>query len=409
MSDQQRQFRRPGLSTIAIHSGQTLNKTHAHVQPIYQSSTYVFDSVAHGQSLWREDEYGHIYGRLGNPNTETTASVIAALEGVNLPNQPYGLLAASGMAAVSTVFLALTRAGDTIISQKSLYAATHTLLANRLPQYGINHVAFDGARPEELEAALEHNANIRLVYIETPVNPTMALTDIRSVVKRAHAAGALVCVDNTFATPYLQRPLELGADIVLHSTTKYLTGHGTVVGGALVTGDHTLYHDRLLPTLVTYGAVAGPMDAWLTEQGLKTFELRMARHCENGMAVARFLEEHPAVARVNYPGLPSFPQIDLARTQMDGFGAMLSFELKGGYAAGEALMDHVRLCRLAVSLGTVDTLIAHPASMMNFKMAREDRLRMGITDGLIRLSVGIENLDDILADLDQALAATSKS
>jgi methionine-gamma-lyase len=405
VSDQYRQTRHPGISTVAIHGGHAANRTHAHVQPIYQSSTYLFDSVAHGQALWKEEEYGHIYGRLGNPNTEAAASVIAGLEGLNLPRPPFGLLAGSGMAAISTVLLALTQAGDSVISQNALYAATHSLLSNRLAHYGVNHVMFRGPHLEELDAALEQHDKVRLVYIESPVNPTMALTDIRGVVRRAHAAGALVCVDNTFATPYLQRPFELGADLVVHSTTKYLAGHGTVVGGVALTTDETLYHDRLLPTLITYGMIAGPMDAWLTEQGLKTFELRMARHCANGLAVARFLESHPAVSRVNYPGLPSFMQHELARTQMDDYGGMLSFELKGGYAAGEALMDHVRLCTLAVSLGAVDTLIAHPASMMNFKMAPEDRAKMGISDGLVRLSVGIENAEDIITDLEQALAA----
>jgi len=395
---------KPRFGTIAVHAARRTNRTHAHVMPIYQSSTYVFDSVAHGQALWRGEEEGYIYGRLNNPNVEATAQAIAALEGIRLPQRPYAMLTGSGMGAVSTVLLALTAAGDTVISQQALYGATHAILTRDLPRRGVQHVAFSGPCLDELDAALESHPGARLVYIETPVNPTMALTDIRGVVARAHAVGALVVVDNTFASPYVQRPLEMGADVVVHSTTKYLTGHGTVVGGAILTPHEALYRDKLLPTLTNYGAIAGPMDAWLTGLGLQTFHLRMPRHCENGLAVARFLEQHPAVARVNYPGLPSSPQHELARAQMDAYGAMLSFELHAGYEAAVQVMNNVRLCTLAVSLGTVDTLIAHPASMMNFKTPPEERLRMGITDGLIRLSVGLEEVEDIIADLDQALS-----
>jgi methionine-gamma-lyase len=396
---------RPRLGTTAIHGGDSINQTHSHVLPIYLSSTYRFDSVEHGQSLWREEEHGYIYGRLNNPNVEATANIIAALEGLNLPERPSALMAASGMGAISTVLVGLLRQGDAIIHQQALYGATHTILKKFMAGFGVQAISFEGPELETLEAALARNPGAKLVYIETPVNPTMELTAIRGVVERAHAAGALVVVDNTFASPYQQRPLEAGADIVLHSTTKYLTGHGTVVGGAVITPHQTLFHDRLLPALHTYGAVASPTDAWLTAQGLKTFHLRMERHCENGMAVARFLEAHPAVARVHYPGLESFPQYDLACAQMDAFGAMLSFELKGGYSAGRAMMNQVRLCTLAVSLGSADTLIAHPASMMHFKVAPEDRAKMGITDGLVRLSVGLEDVEDIIADLDQAMGA----
>ncbi len=397
--------KRARLGTLAVHGGDSANRTHAHVMPIYQSSTYRFDSVAHGQALWREEEDGYIYGRLSNPNVQATANTIAALEGLNLATRPFALMAGSGMAAISTLLAGLLRQGDILLSQQALYGATHTLLHDFVTRFGIVCGTFDGSDLDSLDHVLARHDGVRLVYIETPVNPTMALTDIRGVVERAHAAGALVVVDNTFASPYQQRPFELGADLVIHSTTKYLTGHGTVVGGVILTTDETLYHDHLLPALHIGGAVAGPMDAWLTGQGLKTFHLRMARHCDNGLAVARFLADHPAVAQVHYPGLESFPQYDLACRQMDAFGAMLSFELKGGYAAGEKMMDAVRLCTLAVSLGSADTLIAHPASMMHFKVPPEERARMGITDGMVRLSVGLEDVEDIIADLDQAMRA----
>lgn len=393
-----------GFTSCAIHTADEHNETHSHVLPIYQTSTYCFDTIEHGQALWRGEVEGHIYGRMGNPNTEATADTIAALEGINLRVRPFGLLAGSGMAAISLVMLALTYAGDTIVSQRTLYGATFTLLRNQLARHHVHHAVFDGHDNADLDRVLAESKNVRLVYIETPANPTMALTDIRYVVEKAHSIGALVVIDNTFATPYLQRPLELGADIVVHSTTKYLAGHGAVVGGAIVTTGQDLFENYLKPALLTYGAIAGPMDAWLTGLGLKTLSLRMARHCENALKIARFLEAHPAVERVYYPGLDSFEQHDLARIQMDDFGGMLSFELKGGYEAGVALMNNVHMMSLAVSLGSVDTVIQHPASMTHFKNPPEVRAQMGVTDGLVRLSVGIEDLEDIEADLYHALS-----
>jgi methionine-gamma-lyase len=397
--------RRAGPGTLAIHVGREVNETRTQATPIYLTSGYRFDNVEHGQALFRGDESGYIYGRWGNPNTEAAAAVIAALEGINLPERPYGLLTASGMAATSTVLFALTASGDTVISQTALYGASFNLMKRELPRRGVHHDTFTGPDLNTLEAALARNTRVKLVYIESPANPTMALTDIRGVVEQAHAAGALVAVDNTFATPMLQRPLEMGADIVLHSTTKYLSGHAAVTGGAIITADGELWQQVLKPSLIDYGGVASPMEAWLTEQGLKTLHLRMARHSENALAVARYLEAHPAVAKVNYPGLESFPQYALARAQMDAFGGMLSFELKGGYEAGVTLLNRVRLCALVANLGSVDTLIQHPASMTHFKTAPEDRIKMGITDGLVRLSVGVEDIEDIIADLDQALTA----
>jgi methionine-gamma-lyase len=408
MTERNQTDRRPNFGTTAVHGGRKANETHAHVQPIYQSSTYRYDDVAHGQAIWKGETPGYIYSRLNNPNMAATAQTIAALEGIGLPEQPYCILTGSGMGAVSTVLITLAGQGDTLISQRALYGVTYKLLAEEMPRRGVTHDMFDGANLESLDAALARNQNIRAVYIESPVNPTMELTDIRGVVDRAHAAGALVVIDNTFATPYLQRPFEMGVDIIVHSTTKYLTGHGTVVGGAFLTRDQELFETRLVSNLINYGPVAGPMDAWLTGQGLKTFHLRMARHCQNGRVVAQFLEAHPAVARVNYPGLASFPQFQLAQTQMDDSGGMLSFELNGGYEAGRTLMDRVKLCTLTVSLGTVDTLIEHPASMTHFTLTPEERAAMGISEGLVRLSVGIEDIEDIIDDLAQGLSYIPK-
>ncbi|MBZ0306210.1 MAG: PLP-dependent aspartate aminotransferase family protein [Anaerolineae bacterium] len=394
-----------GLQTTAIHAGEMHEDTHAHVIPIYQTSTFTYDSIEQGQARWRGEEPGFIYSRMDNPNTQATAKVIAALEGHGLETPVFGLMTGSGMAAVSTVTLALVKEGDTILAQHSLYGATSTLFQQKMPPYGVHTDFFNGYDLNDLDAAIARNKNIRFIYIESPANPTLALTDIVGVVERAHAIGALVVVDNTFATPILQQPLAFGADIVLHSTTKYLTGHGTVVGGAIVTSREDIYNERLVPTMRTYGFNAGPMDAWLTYNGLKTLPLRMRQHCDNATQAALYLHDHPAVSQVYYPGLPDFPQYELARYQMRDFGGMIACELRGGYEAGVTMLNHLHLCTLGVSLGTVDTLIQHPASMTHFKNPPEVRAAMGITDGLIRISVGIEDIEDILEDLEQALEA----
>ncbi len=358
--------------------------------PIYQTSTYVQEALGKHK--------GFEYARTQNPTRLALERNMATLEkGVA------GYAFASGMAAITAITHLLLKQGDHGICSDNVYGGTFRLFDKIVKHYGVDFTYVNTSDVAEVERAIRPNT--RMVFVETPTNPIMAITDLRAVSDVAHQHGCRVVVDNTFMSPYFQRPIEFGADIVVHSTTKYLTGHGTVVGGAIITPHEAIYREKLLPTLTNYGAVAGPMDAWLTGLGLKTFHLRMPRHCENGLAVAHFLAQHPTVTRVNYPGLPSFPQRDLALAQMDAFGAMMSFELRGGYDAAVKVMNNVRLCRLAVSLGTTDTLIAHPASMMNFKTPPEERLKMGITDSLIRLSVGLEDIEDIIADLDQALTS----
>ena len=313
----------------------------------------------------------------------------------------------SGMAAISTGVLALAQAGSTVISQKVLYGNTYNLFKKLAPQYGINVVYIDGSDLDEWEAAFAKHPDVILVYLETPANPTMKIVDIEGVARLAHARDAWVMVDNTFATPYCQRPLSLGADIVAHSTTKYLSGHGLIIGGAIATR-HPEFLDpdkaQFMLASKVFGGAPSPFDAWLTHIGLKTFELRMQRHVENASQTASWLANHPKVTRVYYPGLPDFPGHAVASKQMvNGFGGMLSFELKGGYNAGVQLMNNLDLITLAVSLGNVDSLIEHPASMTHAAMSPEDRLEFGIKDALIRFSVGIENIEDVIADLGQAL------
>jgi methionine-gamma-lyase len=314
-----------------------------------------------------------------------------------------GLIFGSGMAAVSATILSRVKQGQAVIAQEALYSATFRMLKELAPQWGIGCILLQDPSPQAWEDAFRAHPEAVLAYAESPSNPAMALVDLAAVAEIAHRHAAWLAVDNTFATPYCQRPLSLGADVVVHSTTKYLSGHGAVVGGAAVSRHPEYVRKELFRLLEVLGGSAGPFDAWLTVMGLKTFELRMQRHCENALRVARFLETHPAVERVHYPGLESHPDHALACRQMPTFGGMLSFELRGGVPAGARMMNRVQVATLAVSLGNVDTLISHPASMTHSSLTPEVRRESGIPDGLVRLSVGIENVEDLIGDLDNAM------
>lgn len=400
------------MGSLSTHVGEGSNPYHSHVTPIYQTSTFAFPDVATGAAIFKGEKPGYIYTRLKNPNLDQLALKYAVLEGLDLlrrnPDTPVdhvvgGFVFSSGMAAISTSIMAKAKAGDTVISQEALYGATYSFFHDMAPQFGIKVVLLKNVSPESWESAFKANPSACLAFIETPSNPTMAIVDIQAIVEIAHKSGAWVFTDNTFATPYCQRPLSMGTDVVVHSTTKYLSGHGQVVGGTVISRHVDYVNGPLYSTLKVLGGNDSPFEAWLANIGMKTFELRMQRHCSNAMIVAQHLEKHPAVEKVYYPGLESHPDHELARKQMFDFGGMLSFELKGGLAAGEALMNRVQMMTLAVSLGNVDTLIQHPASMTHCNVPREIRLASGISDGLVRLSVGIENVEDILADLDRSL------
>jgi len=401
-----------GLGTLINHVSEGHNPLHAHITPIFQTSTFSFPDVATGQAIWRGEQEGYIYTRMDNPNLEQLAEKYAALEGMDLlranPEAELcsvvdGIVFGSGMAAITSAILARVRGGDTVIAQEALYGATYTFLHDVAPRYGIQTIWLQNPTPEAWEEAFKQHPTARLAYAESPANPTMTIVDLAALAEIAHRYGAWVMVDNTFATPYCQRPLTLGVDVVVHSTTKYLSGHGLVIGGAVISRHVDYIQKDTYSMLKIYGGAASPFDAWLANIGLKTFELRMQRHCENAMQVARFLKGHPRVAEVYYPGLESSPDYPTARKQMSTFGGMVSFELIGGFSAGECMMNRVRLATLAVSLGNVDSLIQHPASMTHSQVPPEARRKMGITDGLVRFSVGIENIEDILEDLDQAL------
>ncbi len=402
-----------GMSTLVTHLGEGHNAHHAHITPIFQTSTFSFPDVATGAALFGGEKQGYVYSRIGNPNFDILIRKYAALEAFDLlqaqPDKDVfevadGLVFSSGMAAIATALLARLSAGDTLITQEAIYGGTFGLFHNIIPILGINLVWISDPTPENWEAAFAAHPDAKAAYVETPANPTMDVVDIAAVAEIAHRYGAWLMVDNTFATPYCQRPLSLGADVVLHSTTKYLTGHGVVVGGAVVSTHLDYVREELKSRQKSLGSNPSPFDTWLANIGLKTFEVRMQRHCENAMQVARYLAEHPQVERVFYPGLEGDPGHEIARKQMHCFSGMISFELKGGLQAGETLMNSVRTATLAVSLGNVDTLIEHPASMTHAGMPREERLKAKITDGLVRISVGIENVEDIIADLEQGLA-----
>ena len=366
------------------------------VTPIYQTSTFKFETADQGARRFQGKESGYIYTRLGNPNLDDLANALTDLE------EGYGaVVTASGMAAVNDVYMALLSSGDHMISHNAVYGPSRGVMENFYTKYGVESTYVDCSDLENIKKAIKPNT--KLLYLETPANPTLVLTDIEAASKLAHDHNILVCVDNTFCSPYLQKPLNFGADIVLHSMTKFINGHADIVGGAVITKTKEL-HDKMVYVMKNIGFNMDPHQAWLTRRGLKTMAIRIERAQENAQKVAEFLESHPKVKWVLYPGLASFPQKELVKKQMDGPGAMMSFEVKGGLEAGKQVMDHVKLALLAVSLGGIETLIQHPASMTHAVLTKAGKIEAGITDGLVRLSVGIEDVEDIIADLDQALS-----
>ncbi|HEU4962739.1 MAG TPA: PLP-dependent aspartate aminotransferase family protein [Bacilli bacterium] len=385
-----------GYNTRILHAGHTVDPTTgAHAMPIYQTSTFVFENADRGAEIFAGSP-GYKYSRLGNPNTDALAEKIAALE-----NAEMGLCFGSGMAAISHVMVHLTKSGDHVIAADAIYGATFSLFERTLKgRYGVEMSWVDTSDVETVRAAIKPNT--KAIYLETPANPTLKMADIRAIADLVEGTDIKIVVDNTFMSPYFQRPIDLGAHVSLHSATKYLGGHGDVVGGIVVGYADVL--KGLFVDLKELGGIMGPNDAFLIDRGVKTLALRMERHNDNALKVAKFLQDHPEVVEVYYPGLESHPQHELAKRQMSGFGGTLSFEVKT-FDKGKSVMNNVKLAHLAVSLGDVHTLIQHPASMTHAIMPKSEREAAGITDGLIRLSVGIEDVEDIIADLDQALKA----
>ena len=398
-----------GFNTVCIHGGHEGEAHRAHLTPIYASSTYTFDSAEQGIAVFKGEEEGYIYGRFGNPTINEAERKIALLEGFGLiddagkPLEPVAILHSSGMAAVTTMLLGNLKAGDKIISHHSLYGGTQEMIDKILPPLGIESIILDFHNPQAVTDALAADSDIKMMYLETPANPTLQCVDLEELSAIGRQHGLVVCADNTFATPYLQQPFRYQVDYIMHSTTKFLNGHGTAVGGVLVGRDAEKMNGLIKKTHRLLGGNSNAFEAFLLTNGLRTFGIRMERHCSNGEAVAAFLEGHSTIAKVNFPGLASHPDHAICKKQMKRAGAVLSFELKGGFEAGTAFMNKLRLCTNAVSLGTADTILSHPASTTHVGVPREKRLESGITDGLIRMSVGMENIEDIVADLEQAL------
>ena len=383
------------FATKAVHAGEDSDTTADSIAiPIYETSSFSFDSAEQGAARFSGKEEGYIYTRLGNPTIRALERSVAELE-----NGEDARACASGMAAITTTLMSIVKKGDHVVATDCLYGGTLKLFLDILPQFGIDFTLIDSSDAANIKAAVRENT--RLIYVETPSNPTLKLTDIRETVKVAAEFGLLTAVDNTFMSPYLQRPIELGADIVIHSLTKSLSGHSDVIGG-IVVGSRSFFK-TFDPIFKNTGPTLGPFEAWLTLRGIKTLPIRMEKHNENAIRIAGFLEEHIKIERVYYPGLKSHSQHELAKKQMSGFGGVLCFQVRGGLEAGIKLMNSMKLCTLAVSLGSVETLISHPASMTHSLITGEERLKVGITDNLVRLSVGIENVEDIIQDLEQAL------
>jgi methionine-gamma-lyase len=392
-----------GWGSVAVHGGHRKDPLYAHQVPIYASSTYVFDDAEQGMRRFSGQEEGYIYSRWGNPTMTEAEEKIAALESFGLGIELKGILHASGMAAISTLMLATLKPGDKIITHYSLYGGTNELVNKILPGLNITAIIADLRDPGKAEALLKADPAIKMMYLETPANPTIQCVDIAELAKLARQYQCIVACDNTFATPYLQQPFQYEVDFVIHSTTKFLNGHGTAIGGILLGRDLEFMKTHCTKVHRLLGGNSNPFDAFLLIQGMKTLEVRMERHCHNAMEVAGFLEQHPAVSNVNYTGLASHPDYYTAMKQMRHPGAMLSFELKGGLEGGIRFMNKLQMCVRTVSLGTCDSLLSHPASMTHYSVPKEEKEKYGITDGLIRMNVGIENLPDILNDLDQAL------
>lgn len=389
-----------GKATQAIHAGEARTSSTEKtgmplLPPIYQNSTFRFATAAECAEAFQDEESGYVYTRWGNPTQEVLEQKLAVLEAGEA-----ALATASGMGAVSTALLTALADGGHVVAMENLYSATFQILNEEFPRFGIETTFVNATDPTHIERAIR--SNTKALYLESPTNPLLKLVDLQAAAKIAKAHGLTSIIDNTFATPCGQQPITFGIDVVVHSMTKYMSGSGAVIAGAII-GQKEFIVRAKEGALRNFGAVISPFNAWLTLHGLTTLPLRFAQHSENATRVAAFLETHPAIEWVRHPSLPSHPQHELAKRQMDAFGGMITLELKGGRAAGEHLVDHLQLCSLAVSLGDVRTLICHPASTTHSHVPAEIRQQTGITDGLVRISIGLEDAEDIIADLGQAL------
>jgi methionine-gamma-lyase len=394
--------RKLSLQSLCVKEYKDNKSTKPHQLPIYATSSFDFENMEEGIDIFTGKTEGHVYSRYGNPTIDTVSQKLADMEAYGTGLQAYGFLTSSGMAAISILITSLLKTGDCIFTQGDLYGGTTELFHKVFSRSGIQTIIADLSDMDHLEHELQTNRNIKMIYIETPANPTMRCVDIHAITKLARKYGVLTCVDSTFCTPIIQQPLALGADFVIHSTTKYLNGHGNSISGVII-GHEEKYKKQIWTTLKLVGATCNAWDAWLINNGIKTLGLRMKKHSDNAMQLALYLTKHPKVKKVNYNGLPDHSSHHIAKKQMKEFGGMLSFEIDGNIKQVLAVINKLKFCAMAPTLGDVDTLVLHPATSSHLNVDKTIREENGITDGLVRISVGIEEIEDIIQDLDQAL------
>lgn len=395
------------IDSICVKENRQIENGDAHILPINASSAFSYKTIEDSIDVFTGQKKGFVYGRYGNPTIASVETKIAELEGIDLDQPCFCTLTSSGMSAISTLLLSQIKPGENILTQSNLYGGTTELLKSILEPLGIGILYTDLNNSKKLQSILESHDNIGLIYFETPNNPTLDCIDIAQVVELAKSHSVHTAIDNTFSTAYLQRPMHLGVDFVVYSTTKFLNGHGNSIAGAIISIDE-IKQQAIWNTMKLMGTNCNAFDAWLLHNGLKTLALRMDRHCSNALSLARYLQKHERVNKVNYPGLEENKNHLIAKKQMSQFGAMLSFELIGGIEAAKNFMNNCELCTIASTLGNTDTLLLHPATSSHLKVDKDLRIQNGITDGLIRVSVGIENIEDLIADIEQSLARVKK-
>ena len=390
------------LNSYCVKGGKRNESTKAHQLPLYLSSSFVMEDSQEAVDIFTGQKKGHVYSRYGNPTIDTVANKIAYLEGYDLKGETYGFLTSSGMSAITTLMMSTLQSGDAVLTQGNLYGGSTELLKKILSRMGVNTIFTNLQDLDAVESIIKENGNIRLLYFETPANPTMACIDIEAINIVASRYDVPTAIDNTFCTPYLQRPLSMGTDYVIHSTTKYLNGHGNSIAGAIITANYEASR-KIWETLKLNGSTCNPFDAWLLSNGMKTLAIRMDKHSSNAQSIAEYLSQHDKVTHVNYNGLPDHQDHEIAKKQMSQFGGMLSFTVVGGQAEALATIDRLQYCTHAPTLGDVDTLVLHPATSSHLNVDHSIREKNGITDGMVRVSVGIEDVDDLIADFEQAL------
>ncbi|HCV50315.1 MAG TPA: hypothetical protein DGP89_03135 [Saprospirales bacterium] len=390
------------LNSYCVKGGKRNESTKAHQLPLYLSSSFVMEDSQEAVDIFTGQKKGHVYSRYGNPTIDTVANKIAYLEGYDLKGETYGFLTSSGMSAITTLMMSTLQSGDAVLTQGNLYGGSTELLKKILSRMGVDTIFTNLQDLDAVEGIIKENGNIRLLYFETPANPTMACIDIEAINIVASRYDVPTAIDNTFCTPYLQRPLSMGTDYVIHSTTKYLNGHGNSIAGAIITANYEASR-KIWETLKLNGSTCNPFDAWLLSNGMKTLAIRIDKHSSNAQSIAEYLSQHDKVTHVNYNGLPDHQDHEIAKKQMSQFGGMLSFTVVGGQAEALATIDRLQYCTHAPTLGDVDTLVLHPATSSHLNVDHSIREKNGITDGMVRVSVGIEDVDDLIADFEQAL------